>query len=177
MPMVVPLVGNYTINTPAALQITGLVQDLDCNADGNGAIDLTVTGGTMPYTYTWSNGSMTEDLSGLSAGTYQVVVTDANGCSLNRSYTVTEPLALAQTALVTDVSCFGVGDGAIAVSVTGGVLPYSYSWSSGEVTEDLFNISGGSYTLTITDANGCQSIQTYAVAEAASAPDGDRVGN
>ena len=163
------LSGNYTITTPAALQLTAAVTDLDCNAAGDGAIDLTVTGGTAPYSFNWSNGSTTEDLSSLSAGNYQVVVTDANGCSLTRDYTVTEPLALTQSGAVDDVSCFGVGDGAISVSVTGGVTPYSYSWSSGEVTEDLFNISGGSYTLTVTDANGCQSIQTYTVAEAPSA--------
>ncbi len=161
--------GAYTINSPAALQISSSVQNLSCNSAGDGAIDITVVGGIAPYTYTWSNGATTEDLTNISAGNYQVLVTDVNGCTLARNLTVSEPLQLAVSGSVIDVSCFGVGDASIEVDVTGGQAPYIYSWSTGAVTEDLFNISGGNYTLTVTDANGCVDVSNYTVVEPTSA--------
>jgi gliding motility-associated-like protein len=161
--------GTFTINSPTALQLTASVQNLSCNSAGDGAIDLTLSGGTAPYSYTWSNGDNSEDLSAIAAGNYSVTVVDANGCSLSRSYTVTEPLQLIANGAVTDVTCFGQADGAIEVGVSGGVTPYSYLWSNGAVTQDLFNIAGGNYSLTITDANGCQVVENYVVDEPAAA--------
>ena len=161
--------GVYTINSPAAIQSTSNVQNLSCNGAGDGAIDISVTGGTAPFTYAWSNGATTEDLSGIAAGNYQVLITDANSCTLSRSYTVSEPLALTESATLTHVTCFGVADGSIEVNVGGGVAPYTYLWSNGAVTKDLFNISGGNYSLVITDANGCQVTGNYTLVEPSSA--------
>lgn len=159
----------FTIAMPTALQVSALTTNLSCNGSLNGSIDITVTGGTAPYTFGWSNGSTSEDLNNISGGTYQVFITDANGCTLSRSYTITEPLALVANVIKTDVSCFGQADGAIDISVSGGIAPYSFSWSNGAITEDLANISGGTYILTVTDNNGCQTVKTVILDESATA--------
>lgn len=163
------IIENYTIAMPTALQSSGTQVNVLCNGDNTGSIDLSVTGGTGPYSYTWSNGATTEDLNNIVAGSYNVTIADARGCAINRSFTITQPLALSVVDNITDVACFGDGDGSIDISVSGGIAPYTYSWSGGETTQDLFNLSGGNYTLTVTDANGCQAINTYTVNEPTSA--------
>jgi gliding motility-associated-like protein len=160
---------SFTITMPDALQLTASTTNLSCNGTMNGAIDLTITGGTAPYTFGWGDGATTEDRTNISGGTYQVFITDANGCSLNKTYVITEPLAIVATINKTDVSCFGEGDGSIDISVSGGVAPYTYSWNNGAITQDLLNISGGTYELTITDANNCQIVETVVVDEPTSA--------
>ena len=160
---------SFTISMPPAMLASGTQTNILCNGDATGAIDLTVSGGTTPYTYTWSNGATTQDLSNITAGNYQVTISDASGCTLVRNFTITEPLALLVGENVQDVSCFGVSDGFIDLSVSGGIAPYSYSWSNGATTQDLFNISGGNYSVDITDGNGCVTTKNYTIAESASA--------
>lgn len=159
------IVENYVIAMPPALLSSGTQVNVLCNGDNTGSIDLSVLGGTAPYTYTWSNGANTEDLSNIIAGTYTVTIADTRGCSVNRSFTVSQPLAVAVVDNIIDVACFGDGDGSIDISVSGGIAPYTYSWGGGQTTQDIFNLSGGNYTLTVTDANGCQSVNTYTVNE------------
>jgi len=155
----------YTIAMPPALQVSGVDTDIVCHGVATGAIDLTVSGGTTPYTFTWSNGETTEDVSGLSAGNYQVTVVDASGCTQIRNFEITQPLALNLVSTVNDVTCFGAADGNVQQNVSGGVAPYAYSWSNGETTKDIFNLVGGTYTVTITDGNGCITTQEYTVNE------------
>ncbi|NQX77435.1 VWA domain-containing protein, partial [Gilvibacter sp.] len=153
-----PLEATSTINIPSPPQVASVVTDVLCFGDSTGAIDITVTEGTPPYTYAWSNGATTEDISGLAAGSYTVTVTDADGCNnvTTSAIVVSEPNeALEITADITDVACFGENTGAIDVSVTGGTAPYTYSWDSGESTQDLSGLAAGVYELTVTDANGC----------------------
>ena len=157
--------GIYTINSPAALQLNSVIQNLSCNNSGDGAIDISIVGGVAPYSFLWSDGSAIEDLSSIAAGNYQVLVTDANGCTLSRPFMVTEPLAIVATEVITDVDCFGIGNGSVDINVTGGQAPYTYLWSNGAVTQDIFNVSGGNYSVTITDANACQLVQNYVVNE------------
>lgn len=159
------IIENYTITMPTAMLVTGTQVNILCNGENSGSVDLTISGGTAPYTYAWSNGATTEDLANIVAGTYNVTVSDARGCAINRAYTITEPLALSVVDNIVDVTCFGDADGSIDVSVSGGIAPYSYSWSNGETTQDLFNISGGTYNLTITDGNACQTVLAYTVTE------------
>ncbi|MEM7575734.1 MAG: SdrD B-like domain-containing protein, partial [Bacteroidota bacterium] len=154
-----------TVAEPAALMVSAQVTDVLCNGDETGAIDLTVSGGTPPYSYSWSNGATTQDLSDLAAGDYTGTVTDANGCTISATLTVTEPPALMVSAQVTDVACNGDETGAINLSVSGGTPPYSYSWSNGATTEDLAGLPAGDYTGTVTDANGCTISATLTVAE------------
>ncbi len=159
------IVENYLIAMPPPLLSSGTQVNVLCNGDNTGSIDLSVSGGTAPYTYTWSNGANTEDLSNIIAGSYTVTIADTRGCSINRSFTVSQPLAVAVVDNIIDVACFGDGDGSIDISVSGGIAPYTYSWDGGQTTQDIFNLSGGNYTLTVTDANGCQAVNTYTVNE------------
>ena len=136
--------------------------DISCFGLANGSIDLTIDGGTPGYSYTWSNGAVTEDINSLPAGTYSVNITDANGCTNTQTITLTEPPVLtASTTAVTyaggwNVSCNGANDGAIDLTVGGGTPGYSYVWNNGATTEDLSGLTAGTYSVTITDANGCQ---------------------
>ena len=137
-----------------------------CSQDNTGSIDLSVSGGTLPYTYAWTGPGgpyTTQDLSGLSAGTYNVTVTDANGCVTTNSFTLTEPNLLACTVVGVDGSISGVPTGSIDLSVSGGILPYTYAWTGPGgpyTTQDLSGLSAGTYNVTVTDANGSISICT-----------------
>jgi gliding motility-associated-like protein len=140
--------------------------NVSCNGGSNGAIDLTPSNGTAPYTYIWSTGSVDEDLTGLTAGTYTVTVTDFLGDTQTGSVTLTEPTALAINLDIIEVdSCGGVGDGAISISVTGGVLNYGYVWSNASITEDITGLVANTYTVTVTDANACTATKPFVVGE------------
>lgn len=158
-----------TILEPAQqLNIAYTKQDKQCNGGTNdGFIDITVTGGTAPYSYSWSSGQTTEDISSLNTGTYVVTVTDINNCIQSIAVDISQPNLLGQTAAITHVKCNGGLDGIIQVDVFGGELPYSYSWSSGQTTEDLTGVAANNYTLTLTDGNGCISNQSYLVTQPA----------
>lgn len=135
--------------------------NISCYGLSDGSIDLTIGGGTPGYSYTWSNGSISQDITGLAAGTYSVTVTDQNGCSIPASVTLTQPTMLNQTitpgtyASGTNISCYGENDGTINLSISGGSLPYSYMWSNGATVEDQSGLVAGTYSITITDQNGC----------------------
>jgi gliding motility-associated-like protein len=159
-----------TIQQPtAALQIaSSSVQNVDCNGSSTGNISVAVTGGTSPYAYQWSNGSTTTSTGSVPAGSYQVTVTDANGCIVNsNSIVVNEPASpvSANASSIASVSCFGGSDGSINVSVSGGTSPYNYQWSNGSISKDLSNVAFGSYTLTVTDANGCTFVLNASVSQ------------
>ena len=135
-----------------------LITSVKCNGEANGSIDITVVGGILPYTFAWSNGATTEDLTNVVAGTYSVTITDGNATQITQSYTVTEPAPIAVVDSITNVSVAGGSDGSIDITVSGGTLPYSYLWSTGAITEDISGLPSGNYDVTITDANGCIAI-------------------
>ena len=137
------------------LQVNAITSDIDCFGNNSGSIDLTVSDGATPYSFIWSNGSTTEDLSNLSAGTYTVVVTDAAGQSYTSSYTITEPSAITATYTITNVTTSGGNDGAIDLTPSGGVPPFTFYWSTGQNTEDIFSLIAGTYDVWIVDANMC----------------------
>jgi gliding motility-associated-like protein len=151
---------SITITQPAApLTVTTTQVNILCNGGATGSINLTPSGGTAPYTFAWSNGAVTEDISGLTAGTYTVIVTDANGstggCTATTSITITQPaLPLTLNSTQVNVLCFGGSTGSIDLTPSGGTAPYSYSWSNGAITQDLTTIPAGSYTVIVNDANG-----------------------
>ena len=156
-----------TLTEPPLLTISASVtsnyngQDVSCNGASDGSAGSLVTGGTAPYAYAWSSGSAQASATGLSAGTYTVQVTDANGCTASATVTLTEPPQLAVSAFVTsdyngqDVSCNGSSDGSAAAIATGGTAPYAYAWSSGTTQALATGLSAGTYTVQVTDANGC----------------------
>ncbi|HRI26987.1 MAG TPA: HYR domain-containing protein [Chitinophagales bacterium] len=144
---------------------------VSCFGGNNGSITVNVVGGTAPFIYNWSNGTSGtgNTISGLTGGTYSVIVTDANGCTASRIVPLPQPTPLNCSATVTNVTCNGANNGAVTTNVSGGVAPYSYAWSgpggpygnTGSITD----LGGGTYTVTITDANGCVCINTVTVAE------------
>lgn len=159
-------VSGIVINEPVSpIAINSNVTDMSCNGNSDGSIDITVSGGTGPYTYSWSNGAMTEDLSSLSAGSYTITVTDANGCSENSNITVTEPAILSLSETHSDASCFGTADGSIDLTVTGGTAPYTYNWTNGASLEDTSGLSAGAYTVVVTDTNGCTDNITVVISQ------------
>ncbi|MBN4062454.1 SprB repeat-containing protein, partial [Bacteroidales bacterium AH-315-I05] len=151
-----------TITEPAdSLIITPTNTNLQCNGYSNAQASVTVTGGSTPYSYLWTpGGQTTSSIFGLGGGTYSVFVTDFTNCTQTVTITVNEPTAIGITGTVVDNQPVG----SIDITVTGGTSPYTYSWSSGEVIEDLNNITTqGPYTVTVTDANGCSDTQTFTV--------------
>ncbi len=156
-----------TLSAPAALTANIVQQNVLCNGNTNGAIDLTVTGGVAPYSYAWSNSAVTQDLFLIPAGTYSVTITDANGCTITPGATITEPAPIVLGSTVTDLTCYQSGNGAIDLSVSGGILPYTFAWSNTAVTEDLSNIAAGNYSVVITDSAGCSATLSFTVTEPA----------
>lgn len=158
-----------TVTEPAVLTASATGTNNICNGGTAGAVDLSVSGGTAGYTYLWSNGATTEDISGLAAGNYTVVVTDANGCTANAGYTVTEPTAISANISVSpspaipghaaNTIYLGYGPQSVTLSAaaSGGTPGYTYSWSNGATTAatTVSPTSTTTYTVTITDANGC----------------------
>lgn len=145
----------YTINQPDSLRIQASVSNVACMGQSNGAIDITVTGGTAPYTYVWSSWANSQDLNNIPAGNYSVTVADANGCMNTLTRQVTEPQVLTLDLTKEDILCFGDNNGSIATTVTGGTPPYSYMWSDGATSSDILNQLAGNYQVTVTDARGC----------------------
>lgn len=160
---------SFTVTEPTLVTTTGVITDVTCFGGTDGSVDITVSGGTPPYaSYAWTpSGQATEDASGLSAGTHDVIITDSRGCTGNGSYDVQEPTEINIAANITDVSCHGGSDGAIDATVTGGTPPYaSYIWNGGaHVTEDISTLTAGNYTLVVTDASGCTQSETFTVDE------------
>lgn len=154
------------ITQPDDITATFVVTPVDCNGNSTGAIDMTVAGGVPGYSYEWSNAELTQNLSGLAAGSYSVLVSDAIGCVALKAQTVTEPNALAIDFMATDIDCNGNTNGSIDATVTGGVATYSYVWSNAEITEDLATLNADMYTLTSTDANGCIVIDSVEILDA-----------
>jgi gliding motility-associated-like protein len=152
---------SVTLTNPPQLTASATGANPGCNGGNNGSIDLTAGGGTPPYTYNWSNGSTSQDPTGLPAGTYNGTVTDANGCTQTVSVTLTNPPQLTASASGTNPLCFGNANGSITTSVGGGTPPYTYSWSNGSSSANPANLPAGTYNGTVTDANGCQ--QTVSV--------------
>lgn len=148
-------VRSVSINQPSEILISGTAVNVFCSGDKDGSIDLTVGGGVGPYSYQWNHGSTDEDPQGLGPGIYVVTVTDANGCTRNFNIQVTSPQGMLGEFAKVDVACYGDSTGAIDVMIQGGKPTYSYLWSDGSSIEDRTGLSPGSYTVTVTDGNGC----------------------
>ncbi|MBK6901843.1 MAG: choice-of-anchor L domain-containing protein [Saprospirales bacterium] len=140
------------------------VTNVGCFGELTGAIDLGAAGGTGPYTYDWSNNADTEDLEDLPAGSYTVTVEDINGCFNTINAQVTQPPNLTASALVlSGVDCTNPTGGAINLSVGGGTLVYSYLWNTGDTIQDISGLTAGTYTVTVTDSNGCTESATAVI--------------
>ncbi|MEL6922886.1 MAG: SdrD B-like domain-containing protein, partial [Bacteroidota bacterium] len=170
-----------TINDPAPISLSlNVTSDyngaaISCNGASDAKIKATATGGTGAYSYLWNDAAAqtTAEATGLSAGNYEVLVTDANGCTANANILVEEPEALSATATVISnyngvpISCTGASDGIAQVVVQGGVLPYSYAWSNGQTAATATDLDAINYEVTITDVNGCSTTANVSLTEPA----------
>ncbi|PCJ84833.1 MAG: hypothetical protein COA57_08535 [Flavobacteriales bacterium] len=154
-----------TISELAAIVISTTTVDASCNGSLDGEVTATVSGGASGYTYLWSSGGTSATESNLAAGIYTVTVTDNLGCSSTATSIVNEPNGMAISTDKTDASCFGLADGAINLTVTGGSAPYTYSWSNGATDEDISSLTAATYSLTVTDNNGCSLSQTFTITQ------------
>lgn len=140
---------------PSPLEGMATANNLLCSGDSNGSIMLNTSGGTPGYTFDWSTGATTDQLSNLEAGTYQVTITDANNCEIFLTQEISAPNSLSLNLITTPIQCSGFQDGAIVPEIEGGTMPYDFLWSDGNTSPSLNNLTEGTYGLTITDANGC----------------------
>ena len=165
-----PIERSFTFTDPPAMAVTSSVSDaIDCTIENSGSIDLTVTGGTEPYIFDWSNGATTEDLQNISKGDYNVTITDANGCSVARGFSIfrQDPINIEFIeSFVTNCETKTIFK-QIEATVSGGFLPYTLSWSSGTVTginnEIMTTDLNGSYVLTVTDDKGCSQTKSVLI--------------
>jgi len=150
--------------------------DVSCFGQQNGTINLSVTGGQPDYSYLWSDGQGQKDLINLSAGNYVVTVSDVYGCTATTSAVIQQPTPLNVIVNTTPPDC-DVGsnsslitNGAIDISVSGATPPYLYVWNSGATTQDRLSLSAGNYTVTVTDAKGCQSVKEITLTSLSTIP-------
>ncbi len=143
------------LNQPESpITIEGDITHASCN-NNDGGIDVTVSGGTPPYSFVWTGDKTTEDLNDIYAGTYLLRVFDSVGCTMSASFTITENTDLDIKLTPNFLLCHQEGEGEITSWVAGGTEPYSYLWSNNDTTANLSSVNSGSYSLTVTDANGC----------------------
>jgi hypothetical protein len=155
---------SFFVSQPAFISLVNYSVVNSTCGQANGSAQINPTGGISPYTYLWSNGTATNQIVNVAAGTYSVTVTDANGCIKRRNIIIQNTNGPVLTlSNQTNVSCYGGNNGALDILLNGGVTPYSYLWSNGAVSQDLSNIPAGDYTVTITDANGCIAGQQFTV--------------
>jgi gliding motility-associated-like protein len=149
---------SFEIKSPIeGISASASIADKSCSGTNDGNIILNVTGGVSPYTYKWSNGATTKDISNLNAGTYEVQILDSKGCSFQGIYTVKEPVGMSLSFSATEPTCTGSETGKLEVKVTGGKSPYTYLWNTGQTSSTLDNMAAGTYKVTVTDAVGCKS--------------------
>lgn len=153
---------NVFVGQNTSLALTFSPGFLQCASQPDGEVDITVTGGTAPYTFLWSTGATTEDLDSVPGGTYTVTVTDAEGCMLTDSMTLTSIFGAQYSIVATDESCAGANNGSMYVT-SGTFPPTSYLWNTGATTAGIYNLAPGTYTVEITDFFGCTETLTGTV--------------
>ncbi len=170
----VAAVQSFTLTQPSALTISEQHTNILCFGDATGAIDITVGGGlphsSGAYTYAWTgpNGfaSVSEDLTTVAAGTYNLVATDSNGCTISLAVTLTQQPEIIIIPTTTPISCYGANDASITLAITGGSPPYTAQWSN--LATGIFqdNLAAGNYVITVTDGSNCVRQVTVVIPEA-----------
>lgn len=144
-----------TVTQPSSITVTPASSPALCFGGATGSASVVAAGGTPGYTYLWSpNGSTTNVSSGLSMGTYSIQVTDANGCTLTRTVNVTQPTSVTINTSTLTANC-NQANGVVSATATGGTPAYTYTWSTGFVGQTLLNVTAGTYTVQVKDANNC----------------------
>jgi len=157
-----------SINIPTPLLLTATITDsidVSCGGMCTGSATVTPSGGTLPYSYLWSNSDTDSIADSLCAGNYLVTVTDINGCAAVTAVTITEPAAMISFIGIGNISCFGGCDGSFSVTVTGGVPPYIYLWSNGDSASFTDSLCDGNYSVMVTDSNNCITQDSLLITE------------
>ncbi|MCH7410747.1 gliding motility-associated C-terminal domain-containing protein [Belliella sp. DSM 111904] len=161
-----------TVSFSIGAETSGLHIDESVTAsqcgDANGSIALKVTGGREPYSYKWKHGAYSNTVNKLAAGTYEVLVTDAGGCTASKVVTVTssDPIEI-HTKSISQLTCDTTSEGSIEVEVKGGTAPYQYKWSNGANTSRITNLKAGKYRVEAIDANGCMTSTEFEMKQVA----------
>ncbi len=153
-----------TITQPAAITSATSSTPAACG-NNNGTATVNASGGVSPYSYSWNNAQTTSTATGLAAGTYTVTITDANGCTQTATVSVTANGAVSVTAAATNVLCNGQCTGSISATPSGGTSPYTYAWNNAQTSQNATGLCAGTYTVTLTDVNGCTSTATTTVTQ------------
>ncbi len=155
------------ISQPSLLVTTLTTTNVSCFNGTTGSINSTVTGGTSPYTYSWSpSGSSSTNLINISAGSYTLTVTDNKGCVSTRTATITQPLALTAVMSFTNETCNYLNNGIASVTASGGAGGFTYSWTPGaQTTTSVSNLTTGTYSVLVTDINGCNTTTVVTISE------------
>jgi large repetitive protein len=148
-------VSAFNCSFTATIQST----NVSCNGQNNGTATVTVGNANNPIVYQWSNQAFTSSVSNLAPGTYTVTATDATNCPVILSVTISQPPALVVSVSTTNVTAIGATDGTATVNANGGTAPFSYLWSNGSTLQTANNLAAGTYTVTVTDNNGCTNTQ------------------
>ncbi|WPO78269.1 T9SS type A sorting domain-containing protein [Flavobacterium sp. KACC 22761] len=158
---------HFVINTTNTLTAVASQNDILCNGANTGSASVIPSGAPGPFTYVWApTGGSSNTASNLAAGSYSVTITSANGCSIVKYFTITEPSVLKITPSQTNLLCYSANTGSATVSVSGGKPGYSYSWApSGGNSATASGLSAGTYTVTVTDANSCTATQSFTIVE------------
>ena len=165
-------IDSFTITAPTAFSTSSQLTSATCKGQSNGAISLTVGGGTPQYTYLWSNAATSQNLTNVAAGAYSVTITDSKSCSVTRKDTILEPDSLLiGVATIRNTKC-GSQTGSITISsVTGGNGSNTFAWTSSNYTastQNISNLSPGQYSLTVRDSKMCSATKSYTVADSSS---------
>ncbi|MFY0600830.1 MAG: PKD domain-containing protein [Cyclobacteriaceae bacterium] len=153
---------NFVLDDPQEIQVEVTKEDGVCGSK-KGFASVVASGGTGTLSYTWSHGKTGSELDDLDGGSYTVTVSDENGCEKTADVEIVESVVLEVESTVTNVTCFGESNGSISVTPNKGLVPYSYSWATGETTSELSNLAAGSYEVTVTDAEGCSINESFEV--------------
>lgn len=153
------------ITEPDSLLVSSVVENVTCFGGNDGSVLVVPIGGTAPYSFLWSNGAATAGIEELTAGLYEVVVSDSLGCQSVKNILVSQALPIEINSVINPVTCKGSADGAILCTVTGGTSPYAYLWNNGSTTSNLFMQTGGNYQLMLTDANQCDTTLQFVIPE------------
>ena len=146
---------SFTIEAPDPISIISTIFDISCFGEGDGMIETEVIGGNGGYQYSWSNNKNTSMIDSLTEGNYSLNVLDTNGCVQSETFNLSQPDQISITSIITEVSCYGMSDGAIDLQAQGGNGGYIFDWSSGTNSD----LPSGDYTVTVTDMNNCEVTQ------------------
>ena len=155
-----------TLTAPQAVTSNAFISGATCNNE-DGKIKLTVSGGTEPYKFNWSNGAITQNIEDLAPGEYCVAICDANGCTFEDCFTVVGGANFNTSIQANNISCHGASDGSATANTDGGSNPFTYMWSTGATTSTISNLPAGNYCVMVTDRFGCSDQECVTITEPA----------